>query len=242
MGPNLVLQRNWEQVRLDVAAACHSAGRAVDTVQIVGVSKYVGPELAFELAEVGCSILGENRPQSLWQKCDWFTTQPQAPDVAWHMIGHLQRNKIKRTLPLIQLLHSLDSLRLAQAISEEATQAGYVVNALVDVNVTEDSTKTGLPANELESFMEQAIVLPGLDLRGLMAMSSLDGNSALARREFSQVRGLHEKMQLRFGKQLANWSELSMGMSNDFREAIEEGATLVRIGSRLWEGVLPQNA
>jgi PLP dependent protein len=111
------------------------AGRESDAVQIVGVSKYVGPELACALAEVGCHTLGENRPQALWEKCEWAAAQASSPTIAWHMIGHLQRNKVKRTLPLIELLHALDSLRLAQTVSDEAVAAGIKVRALVDVLV-----------------------------------------------------------------------------------------------------------
>jgi pyridoxal phosphate enzyme (YggS family) len=233
---NLVLQSNWQRVSAEVAEACRLAGRESNAVQIVGVSKYVGPELACALAEVGCHTLGENRPQALWEKCEWIAAQANAPTIAWHMIGHLQRNKVKRTLPLIELLHSLDSLRLAQTVSDEAVAAGITVRALVDVNVTDDQTKTGILANELEPFLERAIQLPGLELQGLMAMSSLGGDSDTARREFAHVRQLHGQMSQRFGAQLTGWTELSMGMSGDFHEAIAEGATLVRIGSSLWEG------
>lgn len=235
---NLVLQSNWQRVSAEVSEACRLAGRDSHAVQIVGVSKYVGPELACALAEVGCLALGENRPQSLWEKYEWTAAQANSRAIVWHMIGHLQRNKVKRTLPLIELLHSLDSLRLARTVSDEAVAAGLLVRTLVDVNVSGDQTKTGIAATELEPFLEQAIQLPGLELHGLMAMSSLGGDSDTARREFAQVRQLREQMSERFGAQLPHWTELSMGMSGDYQEAIAEGATLVRIGSSLWEGVL----
>ena len=125
-----ILRSNWLKVTAEVAEACQAAGRTPEEVKIVGVSKYVGPELTELLASVGCHELGENRPQQLWEKCDWLAAQPQPPIVHWHMIGHLQRNKVKRTLPLISWLHSVDSLRLATAVSQEASAAGLTVRAL----------------------------------------------------------------------------------------------------------------
>jgi PLP dependent protein len=229
--PNSVLS-NWRQVSEEVAEACRVANRDPSTVTIVGASKYVGPELASHLVAAGCRVLGENRPQQLWEKHEWFTAN--VIEVDFHFIGHLQRNKAKRTLPLIRCLHSLDSLRLAEAVSQEATSAGLVINSLIDVNVTQDTSKTGVVQSELDALVERVLQLPGIQLRGLMAMSSLDSDRERARQEFSHVRELRDSIATKFS--LPAFVELSMGMSNDFAEAIREGATLVRIGSRLWEG------
>lgn len=228
------IQENWQRVSEEVAEACVTANREPSSVTIIGVSKYVGPELAAQLIAAGCRVLGENRPQQLWEKQTWFETN--AIEADFHFIGHLQRNKARRTLPLVRCLHSLDSMRLADAVSQEATQAGLVIDTLIDVNVTLDASKTGVPLAGLEQLVEHVQQLPGIQLTGLMAMSSFESDGDMARREFAKVRELRDTISAKFT--LPRFVELSMGMSNDFREAILEGATMVRVGSRLWEGAL----
>lgn len=234
-----LLRDNWRRVSDEVAQACLAAGRAPGEVQVAGVTKYVGPELTWQLYQTGCTILAENRPQSLWEKADYFAQQlqPKQAPVQWHLIGHLQRNKLKRTLPLIDLLHSLDSLRLAQATDAEAVRQGLQCRALLEVNVTQDTSKTGMSVDQVRSLLELTDKLPGIEFCGLMAMSSLDASADHARREFESVRELRDQLQREFAGQVT-LAELSMGMSGDFREAIAAGATLVRIGSSLWQGVL----
>ena len=238
---------NWQRVRAEVVDACAAANRPAASVRIVGVTKYVGPAESRRLAEAGCGLLAESKPQEIWAKHGWFADhaqsvgQPEPPLAEWHLVGHLQRNKVRRTLPLIACLHSLDSLRLASAVSNEAERAGIEISSLVEVNVTEDSAKTGLPATDAEAFVEAVLRLPGIRLCGLMAMASHQANSAQARREFATVRQLKDRLSERFAGDVV-LPELSMGMSGDFCEAIAEGATLVRIGSALWEGVPRQHA
>ncbi len=233
-----VISENWQRVRLQVADACTKAGRAPDDVIIVGVAKYVGPELTAQLVSAGCRVIGENRPQSLWDKHVWFQAkQPPDANPSWHLIGHLQRNKVRRTLPLVDMIQSVDSLRLAQELSLEAVRSRIEVAVLLDVNLTQDSSKTGLTLDEFWTTVQRLVELPGLQLRGLMAMSSLDATPQLIEREFAQVRELGAQLAQKY--QLPNdRCELSMGMSGDFREAIAQGSTYVRIGSELWRGVL----
>jgi len=232
-----LLRDNWLKVTDQVAEACLAAGRQPHNVRVVGVSKYVGPELAWQLAQAGCSLFGENRPQSLWDKVAYFASQPHlVTPIQWHLIGHLQRNKIKRTLPMISLLHSLDSLRLAQAISQEATLLERILPVLLEVNVTQDASKTGMTVSQLEELLDHHEHLPGIKICGLMAMSSLAVDAQTAQREFEQVRELRDQLQSSYGQGLA-LNELSMGMSGDFRAAIAAGATLVRIGSNLWQSL-----
>ena len=231
---------NWRRVTEQVAEACHAVGREPSEVRIVGVTKYVGPELAWELAQAGCRWLGENRPQSLWAKfehCAAIATAEGTESPEWHLIGHLQRNKLRRTLPMIGCLHSLDSLRLAQAISQEMAEQPRPLAVLVEVNPTGDASKTGLAPEDLPRLVEELVALPGIRLRGLMAMSSLGGSLDTARREFESVRALRDRLQAGLADR-ADLGELSMGMSGDFIPAIAAGATLVRIGSSLWDGVL----
>lgn len=229
-----IIRTNWTRVQEQVGAACDAAARPAEQVTIVGVSKYVSPPIALLLAQAGCCVLGENRPQAIWDKAEYFRQQGQPAE--WHMIGHLQRNKIRRIISDICCVHSLDSLRLAQALSEEAVRVEQCLRCLIEVNVTQDASKTGLPAHELEVVLEQTLRLPGISIQGLMAMSTQQSTSDAARREFASVRDLRDKMQSRYPE--IQLSELSMGMSSDFREAIAEGATLVRIGSNLWQGII----
>jgi pyridoxal phosphate enzyme (YggS family) len=229
------IAENWHRVTSEVAEATRQAGRAADEVLIVGVSKYVDADLTAQLFEAGCNSLGENRPQNLWSKADFFARMNL--HATWHLIGHLQRNKIRRTLPQIGWLHSLDSLRLAEALSEEAVIANLKLRVLLEVNVTQDATKTGLATTELMQVAEHVVGMPSLELRGLMAMCSLESDSEVARREFAEVRELRDRLQNSLGSQV-KLDQLSMGMSGDFREAIAEGATLLRIGSRLFEGIM----
>jgi len=248
-----ILRDNWQRVTGEIADACRAVGREADQVQIVGVSKYVGPELAWQLAQAGCEILAESRPQLLWDKTEYFAQQALAFESSltdstdngrdpshsptWHLIGHLQRNKLRRTLPLISLLHSLDSPRLAEAISAEGESKSAKHLALLEVNVTQDASKTGMAIAQVRELLDRTEELPGLEIRGLMAMSSLQAGSDSARREFEQVRELRDQLQGEYTGQVA-LPELSMGMSGDFREAIAAGATLVRIGTNLWHGIL----
>jgi PLP dependent protein len=230
-----LIAENWRRVNEEVAAAVQQAGRATSEVLIVGVSKYVDVDLTAQLFDAGCNALGENRPQNLWGKADGFARDNR--NATWHLIGHLQRNKIRRTLPQIGWLHSLDSLRLATALSEDSVVANIRLKVLLEVNVTQDATKTGLPTEELMQVAEQVVALPNLELRGLMAMCSLESASDVARREFAEVRELRNRLQTALGSAV-KLDQLSMGMSGDFREAIAEGSTMLRIGSSLFAGIL----
>ncbi|GAB5402936.1 MAG: YggS family pyridoxal phosphate-dependent enzyme [Aureliella sp.] len=227
------IRDNWLLVQDEVNDACGRCGRDSSEVKIVGVSKYVDPPFAAQLVQAGCDVLGENRPQHLWAAAEHF--KAENIQARWHMIGHLQRNKIRRTLPLLEYLHSLDSPRLASALHEELDARDGQLRVLVEVNVTEDTEKTGLAANQLHEFLESLTQLPRLKVCGLMAMTTLGASTDQAAREFNSVRELRDKAQDQFGTTF-DLSELSMGMSGDFPQAIAAGATLVRIGTRLWHG------
>ena len=226
---------NWERVSNEVAEAAHQAARDPNSVSVIGVTKYVDVDLTAQLFDAGCHSLGENRPQNLWNKSEGFQSSQRT--ASWHLIGHWQRNKVRRTLPHIDWLHSLDSLRLATAISEEAVAASITLKVLLEVNVTQDATKTGLQVNDLLTVADQVAALPNIELRGLMAMCSRESGGDWARREFAEVRELRDRLQTQLGPQFS-LDQLSMGMSGDFREAIAEGSTMVRIGSSLFAGIL----
>jgi pyridoxal phosphate enzyme (YggS family) len=225
---------NLESVRGRIAAAAARSGRTADAISLVVATKYVTTDLAAAVITAGCRDLGGSRPQELWAKA---AALPD-PAIRWHLIGHLQRNKIRRTLPVVSLIHSIDSQRLLAAINEEAKLAGRIVPVLLEVNVSGDAAKTGLAPEELEPLVAEASALEYVEVRGLMGMAGLEGDDAAVRQDFIQLRTLRDRLARNLPPQFT-LDELSMGMSGDFEIAIEEGATIVRLGSLLFEGVEP---
>ncbi len=230
------LMANLKRAREQVAEAAIAAGRQPESVTIVAVSKYVDAEQTWQLVRAGGFDLGESRPQSLWDKHRYISerlaqaaatydaatqssgTQDVGPGTLhWHMIGHLQRNKAARTVALIDWLHSLDSLRLADCVHAEALKYHKRLKVLLEVNVTQDQAKTGLPADQAAGALQHLLDLSGLEVRGLMAMSTDGATADQARREFESVRELRDHLQTQFGG-ACNLSELSMGMSGDFHK------------------------
>ena len=199
---------------------------------LVAVTKYVDVDAARDLLAAGCADLGESRPQELWRKGE----QLAGESVRWHMIGHLQRNKVARTLPHVTLFHSGDSLRLLAELDSECDRLERRLPVLLEVNISGDESKHGFAVQEIEDRLPEILQLQHLHVRGLMAMARLDGDQEAARLDFRNLRGLCDRLRPRLPTSVA-LDELSMGMSGDFEEAIEEGATIVRIGSALFEGI-----
>lgn len=220
-------------VRERVASACRHAGRDPAGVRIIAVTKYVDVDLARAVLEAGCVDLGESRPQELCRKATALAACVPAP--RWHLIGHLQRNKVRRTLDHAPLVHTLDSMRLLATLDAEAGRAGRVCEALVEVNLAGDPGRTGVDETTATEIVAAASRHPHVRLRGLMGMASVpEGPDAagLARRQFARLRDLRDRLQREFPA--VDLADLSMGMSGDYVEAILEGATLVRIGSALF--------
>lgn len=232
MDASAVIAANLQRVREQIADAAQRAGRRPEDITLVGVTKYVDAAAARALLESGCHDLGESRPQSLWERAEALTGLP----VRWHMIGHLQRNKVKRTLPYVSLLHSGDSLRLLETVDAEAKALGRMVDVLLEINISGDATKHGFRPEDLRGSLPKIAALGNLQVRGLMTMAALEGGPERARRDFAALRELRDELRAD-GPVAIELHELSMGMSGDFAEAIQEGATLVRIGSALWEGL-----
>ena len=215
------------RVRERIERARERAGRT-DAVTLVAVTKTHPPELVQAAIAAGVADVGENRVQELAEKVDAVGRAA----VRWHLIGHLQRNKVGRALPLFDLLHSLDSVRLAEALSAEAVKTGTTVRALVEVNSVGEESKEGFPAADAIDAVGRIAELPGIELRGMMTMAPFTDDQAVVRRAFRTTRELCEEA----ARQVAGFRghELSMGMSNDFEIAVEEGATLVRVGSSIF--------
>lgn len=222
---------NLARVRDRINEAAQRAGRDPSEVRLVGVSKYVSAEASAALVRAGCADLGESRPQQLWDKA--ASTAFEGVDVRWHMIGHLQRNKVARTVATAELIHSVDSPRLLQAINEAAREAGKRQRVLLEVNCSGEVEKHGLTGDALRELASTLSDYPSIYVCGLMTMAAGDGNLATAAANFSMLRQLRDE--LTAGGVLL--PELSMGMSGDFEVAIAEGATVVRVGSALWEGI-----
>jgi pyridoxal phosphate enzyme (YggS family) len=227
-----IIAANLQRVRERIAAAAVKAGRKDDEVTLVGITKYVDAGRARLLLDAGCADLGESRPQSLWEKAEALAGLP----VRWHFVGHLQRNKVKRTLPYVALLHSGDSLRLLQEVNAEAATLGRTIETLLEVNISGDAAKHGFSPDEIAGALPAIASLQHMKVRGLMTMAALEGGAERARRDFAALRDLRDRLLVDCPPNV-ELGELSMGMSGDFEEAIAEGATIVRIGSALWEGL-----
>ena len=225
------LADNLARVRERIATAASQSGRDPASVTLVAVTKYADQAAADCLAQLGCKDLAESRPQELWAKA-----AAAAPDVRWHLVGHLQRNKIRRTLPLVHLIHSVDSLRLLSALHAEAEQLARGLDVLLEVNISGDKNKHGFAPDSVELALAHAAQLQHVSIRGLMGMASLAGGHATAEHDFARLRELRDRLTPLCPKDVS-LAELSMGMSDDYEIAIRHGATLVRIGSALFEGV-----
>jgi pyridoxal phosphate enzyme (YggS family) len=224
-----------EIVEARISAACARAGRQRNEVQLLTVTKTVPDQILALLPQLGLHVLGENRPQELWRKTALLRDQAK---VQWHLIGHLQRNKVERTLPLVELIHSVDSLRLLQALESAAGDRNQPVRVLLEVNTSGEQTKQGFAPEEVQGLVPQLNECRFVSLAGLMTMAPLEADPQDCRPCFALLRRLRDRLSPSLQDQ-HNLTHLSMGMSNDFEVAVEEGATIVRIGSALFEGLTP---
>ena len=226
---------NLAAVRDRVAEACRRAGRSAEDVRLIAVTKYVDTTITRLVAECGCLDLAESRPQQLWEKAAAMTDV--GPLIRWHVVGHLQRNKVRRTLPVVSLIHTLDSERLLASLEAEAAISGQPCNVLVEVNLSPDAARSGAAPADVPALVAAAVRSPHLRLRGLMGMARHpDSPAADARRDFARLRELRDQLEADVPAEALR--ELSMGMSGDFEAAILEGSTMLRIGSALFEGLV----
>ena len=220
-----------DTVRGEIASAARRAGRDPSAIRLVAVSKTHPADAVVQAAAAGQTIFGESRVQEARDKI------PACPSgLDWHFIGHLQKNKVRQALPLFSFFHSIDSAALAQAIDRIAGENGKPAEGLLEVNVSGEETKHGFTPDELRKGFAALGKLPHLRIRGLMTMAPYSENPEDARPVFRALRELRDELQSSHGHPLP---ELSMGMSGDFVPAIEEGATLVRVGSSIF-GTRPQ--
>jgi pyridoxal phosphate enzyme (YggS family) len=224
------LRANLDVVEERILRACERGGRRRSDVTLVAVTKSVDVAIAGMLVELGLRDLGENRPQELWRKSAALPN-----DVRWHLIGHLQRNKIERTLPLMACIHAVDSVRLLQALDAEAARQNRRVPVLLEVNASGEASKQGFQPGDVPALVPILREIRNLEVRGLMTMAALQDAEA-CRPTFAALRDLRDQLRAELAGVHAV-EHLSMGMSNDFEIAIEEGATFVRLGTVLFEGI-----
>jgi len=243
------LTENIKRVRERILAACQRSKRNPNEIKIIAVTKYVEPDVIRATLEAGLTEIGENRVQELVKRAGMIhehlhrrhimdqANSPPFPN--WHMVGHLQRNKVKQVLPWITTIHSLDSLRLAEEVSLQAHKLGKTVSVLIEVNVSGEKSKYGIAVGAVPHLATHVAGLPGIRVLGLMTMAPFCEDPEETRDHFRRLREIAEDMRKEcdLGTQ---FGELSMGMSNDFEVAIEEGATMVRLGRVLFEGLFTE--
>ena len=223
-----MVKENLSQVEARIGAACRRAGRNREEVQLIAVSKTKPVEMLQEAYDAGARFFGENKPQEIREK---FPLLPA--DIKWHMIGHLQRNKIKYIIDKVCMIHSVDSVRLAEAIDAEAARHGIVMPVLVEVNMAREESKDGIAPEEAECFIRQISALKHICVQGLMTIAPYTDNPEDNRIHFRNLRKLYVDIK---EKNIDNvvMCNLSMGMTGDYEVAIEEGATMVRVGTGIF--------
>lgn len=216
------------QVRLQVEEAAARSGRNADAVTIIAVSKTIPAERVALAYQMGLKVFGENRVQEAREK---IAALPY-PLIRWHLIGHLQTNKVARAVELFHLIHSVDSARLAEALERSAAARQKAQPVLLQVNVAGEATKEGVSIAELPALAEAVLNQPHLHVQGLMTIAPYTEQPEAVRPVFRRLRQVRDELRERFPQ--GNWAELSMGMSGDYLVAIEEGATMVRIGRAIF--------
>ena len=222
------IKQNLAEVEEKICAACKRAGRDRNEVTLIAVSKTKPVEMLEACIESEITVFGENKVQEL---CEKYEVLPK--DLHWHMIGHLQRNKVKYITDKVELIHYVDSLRLAQAISDDAVKKGVNVDILIEVNVGEEDSKFGLKTEETENLVREIAALPNVFIKGLMTIAPYTEVAEENRTIFRTLKQLSVDIA---SKNIDNVSMnvLSMGMTGDYEVAIEEGATMVRVGTGIF--------
>ena len=223
-----MLKDNFEAVEKKVADACKRAGRDRSEVTLIAVSKTKPVDMLREVYDAGARDFGENKVQEICEKYDQLPS-----DIKWHMIGHLQRNKVKQVIDKAAMIHSVDSYRLAQEISVQAQKKGLTIPILIEVNIAGEESKFGISAEDTIQLVEEVAALPNLSIRGLMTIAPYVVDAEENRLYFRQIKQLSVDIK---NKNIDNVTmEIrSMGMTGDYEVAIEEGATMVRVGTGIF--------
>ncbi len=219
-----IIKNNLEIINEKVKKAALKTNRNPDEIKLVAVTKTATIEQIKEAIRVGVKIIGENKVQEAKEKYQILST-----DIEWHLVGHLQTNKVKYAIEIFDLIHSVDSIKLAKEIDKRSLQFGMITNVLVEVNVSGEETKYGIKPEEVEPFLEEISEFSRIKVRGLMTIAPIAEDKEEVRPFFRKLRKLFEKIKIENKKNI-RMDYLSMGMTEDFEVAIEEGANMVRIG------------
>lgn len=222
------IQENLREVKDKIAQAAIKSGRQPEEITLIAVTKTLPVDVINAATAFGVADIGENKVQEVMDKYDQVIGGPK-----WHLIGHLQTNKVKYIIDKVSLIHSVDSFRLAEEISKRAERAGLIMDILVQVNVAEEESKFGLSTEEVSGLVEEIAALPGIRIKGLMTIAPFIDDEGELRKYFSQMKEIFETLKKTMYNK-ADMTYLSMGMTNDFELAIEEGANMVRIGTGLF--------
>ena len=220
---------NLASIKERMAQAARKSGREPDAVRLVAVTKTVPAERIAEAGTLDGCVFGENKVQEARDKIETLG----AESYHWHFIGHLQRNKVKYIPGLFELIHSVDNSELAEEIHRYSLKQSLITPVLIQVNVSGEASKSGVAPNDLEELLEMMVSLNGISVRGLMTIPPFDPDPEQSRKHFAALRQLRDRMQS-VNIENISMDELSMGMSNDFEVAIEEGATWVRVGTAIF--------
>ena len=222
------IKENIENVNAKIEAACQRSGRKREDVLLLAVSKTIDVPRIKEAVACGLTELGENKVQEIMDKYE-----PMGNGVKWHLIGHLQTNKVKYIIDKVVLIHSVESFKLAEEISKRAVQKGVTANVLVEVNIADEESKFGVKPDECEQFIKDISILPNIIVKGLMTVAPAVENPEENRKYFRQMKQLLVDIN---SKKIdnVNMDVLSMGMTGDYEVAIEEGATIVRVGTGIF--------
>lgn len=223
-----MIKDNLEAVHQNIKKACESADRNEEEVTLIAVSKTKPVSMLMQAYACGCRDFGENKVQELTSK---YEAMPE--DVRWHMIGHLQTNKVKYIIDKVCLIHSVDSLKLAREISAQAVKKQVNVSVLIEVNIAQEETKFGVKPEETEKLIREAALLPGISIKGLMTIAPFAEDAEENRQYFKQLKQLAVDIS-RKNIDNVNMSILSMGMTGDYITAVEEGASCVRVGTGIF--------
>lgn len=223
-----MVAENLAQVQKNINESCNKINRDPNEVTLIAVSKTKPVEMLKEAYDAGARVFGENKVQEIVDKYDQMPS-----DVKWHMIGHLQRNKVKYIIDKVALIHSVDSIRLAETIEKEATKHNITANILIEVNVAKEESKFGLMPEELDEFIDKIKDFKHIQVKGLMTIAPFVENPETNREIFRSLRKLSVDISNK-NVDNVNVSILSMGMTNDYTVAVEEGATMVRVGTGIF--------
>ena len=223
-----MLKENLKTVEERIQSACKKAGRKREEITLIAVSKTKPPHMLQEAYDLGVRIFGENKVQEIREK---YEVLPK--DIDWHMIGHLQRNKVKYIIDKVALIHSVDSIRLAETIEKEAAKHNITANILIEVNVAKEESKFGLMPEELDELIDKIKDFNHIQVKGLMTIAPFVENPETNREIFRSLRKLSVDISNK-NVDNVNVSILSMGMTNDYTVAVEEGATMVRVGTGIF--------